>query len=218
MTTILIVILAVGLLLGLIRAETSEQPWRILCFKTPLSLLFIAVWFLQRHPNVPYAALILIGLICCLAGDVLLAFDSPRPFLMGLVSFLLGHIAYSAAFFAVGGLGPWMASGVLFVMAAGGSIWRWLSPHLDDMAMPVLAYIVVISIMVCGAWSIAGISIIPSSTRAGIVGGAALFYLSDICVARQRFIKKAHVNRLAGLPLYYAAQFLLSFTSGGVPA
>lgn len=47
-----------------------------------------------------------------------------------------------------------------------------------------------------------------------VFGGALLFYLSDIFVARDRFLKTSFLNRLVGLPIYYAGQFLLAFSVG----
>jgi uncharacterized membrane protein YhhN len=85
------------------------------------------------------------------------------------------------------------------------------------MKIPVLAYIVVISIMVCAACGIAGNPNLPASARATIFAGAILFYLSDLFVARQRFVVNAHANRVVGLPLYYAAQFLLAFSAAWIP-
>lgn len=42
--------------------------------------------------------------------------------------------------------------------------------------------------------------------------GATLFYLSDLTVARDRFVRRRFANRLVGLPLYYAAQVLLALS------
>ena len=42
--------------------------------------------------------------------------------------------------------------------------------------------------------------------------GAIGFYLSDLSVARDRFVVSAFVNRLWGLPLYYAAQVALGWS------
>jgi hypothetical protein len=44
--------------------------------------------------------------------------------------------------------------------------------------------------------------------------GALSFYVSDVFVARQRFVKSAFLNRLIGLPLYYGGQFMLAFSVG----
>jgi hypothetical protein len=40
--------------------------------------------------------------------------------------------------------------------------------------------------------------------------GAILFYLSDLAVARHRFVKAEFLNRGIGLPLYYAGQVLIA--------
>jgi uncharacterized membrane protein YhhN len=45
--------------------------------------------------------------------------------------------------------------------------------------------------------------------------GAVLFYLSDLAVARHRFVRPAFLNRAWGLPAYYAGQLLLAWTVGG---
>ncbi|MGA6927592.1 MAG: lysoplasmalogenase, partial [Desulfosarcina sp.] len=204
MDVLAILSLAAALLIGLLNAEKSQNPTRVLIFKTPLSLLFIVAWTLRTAPPTAFALMVLIALLFCLGGDILLAFGSRSTFLFGLVSFLLGHLMYAAAFFSAGEVGPVMAVGMLLMMAAAIFIWRWLEPHLGNMQIPVLAYIAVISIMVCGACGVAGNSSIPASARGSILTGAMLFYMSDLFVARQRFVSAAHINRTAGLPLYYA--------------
>ncbi|KAL0489092.1 lysoplasmalogenase [Acrasis kona] len=40
--------------------------------------------------------------------------------------------------------------------------------------------------------------------------GSIMFYLSDLCVARQAFIQKSFYNKLIGLPLYYFAQMIIA--------
>ena len=214
-----IILMAAALLLaGLINAEKSEATGRILMFKAPLSTLFIVAWALQPVSNPLFSGLILAALILCLGGDVLLAFGNPRSFLCGLVSFLGGHVVYATAFFTQGTTGWWTGAAAMALTAGGSVTWRWLRPHLGPMQLPVLAYIVVISIMVCGAASLAGTTAIPQLARIGVFAGATLFYLSDIFVARQQFVISAHVNRLVGLPLYYIAQFLLAFSAGWISA
>lgn len=209
--------LAAVLLVGLVMAEKTEQPKRILAFKTPLSLLFIVAWTLQPAQNAAFSGLILIALVFCLGGDILLALGTRISFLCGLVSFLLGHVMYAAAFFVVGQVGPPMAVGVILLAVSATLVWRWLESHLGSMKIPVLAYIVVISIMVCGACGTIANPAIPDCARATILIGAILFYLSDLFVARQRFVVGAQVNRALGLPLYYTAQFLLAFSAAWIP-
>ena len=42
--------------------------------------------------------------------------------------------------------------------------------------------------------------------------GAFAFYLSDLAVARQRFVVKSFTNKAWGLPLYFGAQLVLAWT------
>ena len=46
--------------------------------------------------------------------------------------------------------------------------------------------------------------------------GDLAFYLSDLGVARQRFVSPGLINRFVGLPLYYGAQLLFAFSTGMV--
>jgi uncharacterized membrane protein YhhN len=209
--------LAAALLVGLVYAEKTREPGWILMFKTPLSLLFIFAWTLQPAQHPAFSRLILIALSFCLGGDILLGFGTKRTFLGGLVCFLLGHVMYAAAFFMVAEIIPFMAVGMIVFMISAAIIWRWLEPYAGDMKIPVLAYIVVISVMMCGAFGISGQRAIPVYARGCVFAGAILFYISDIFVARQRFVVGAQVNRVIGLPLYYAAQFLLAFSAAWIP-
>ena len=82
------------------------------------------------------------------------------------------------------------------------------------MLVPVIAYIIVITAMVVGAFTILGDSALVSTGRFVVLFGAVSFYISDLFVARDRFLKTEFVNRLIGLPLYYGGQFLLAFSVG----
>ena len=48
-----------------------------------------------------------------------------------------------------------------------------------------------------------------------ILVGAVMFYLSDLSVARERFVRSGFVNRIWGLPAYYVAQLILAWTIFG---
>lgn len=157
-----------------------------------------------------YGRAITAGLVLAFAGDVLLIPQrSPAVFRAGVLSFLAGHIAYSAAFAIVGLDAKWLIGAVIAVVAAAVPIVRWLAPHLPrDMRAAALAYVVVISLMVTTAAGAVG-----GGGEGIILIGAIAFYLSDLSVARDRFVTPAFFNRLWGLPLYYSAQFLLAATS-----
>jgi len=211
-----IVIAAVCLLGALLHYERSRKPARVLPVKTILSCLFILTALVQPHPLPRYHYFILLGLIFCLGGDVFLALQHEKAFLLGLISFLLGHVFYVVGFFQTASHPGWALVGAAGCLVLGGVIYRWLYPHLNEMKIPVLLYIIVISAMVAGACGVMGTRQLALTGRTLVFAGALSFYLSDIFVARDRFLKNQFVNRLAGLPLYYLGQFLLAFSIGFV--
>ena len=207
-----IIIAAAALLAGLLFFEKNENQKGKLPTKTILSSLFILTALLQPHPFVEYFYILLIGLIFCLGGDVFLALHHERMFLFGLVSFLLGHVFYVICFFYVAQLNPWTWGGCVVGLIVSGAVFFWLRPHLGAMRIPVIAYIIVITVMVVGAFTVIGDTRYPASGRLMVILGAVSFYISDLFVARDRFLKPEFANRLLGLPLYYAGQFLLAFS------
>jgi len=216
MVNTLIIFLAISLLAGLLFFEKNGNQSGKLAAKTVLSGLFIFTALVQSHPIPGYFYILLIGLILCLGGDVFLALPRVRMFLFGLVSFLLGHIFYVGSFFYLADLSHWSWIGVGIGLVAGGGVFFRLRPHLGPMLIPVIAYIVVITIMLIGGWTVLWDAGVELSGRLMVFSGAVSFYISDLFVARDRFLKIEFKNRLIGLPLYYLGQFLLAFSVGAV--
>lgn len=167
-----------------------------------------------RHDN-GLAIWLMIGLVLGAIGDAALLSHGSTGFLLGLGAFLLGHLAYVVGFTRCldsGAIsGATLALAVLPI-AAGLLALRWLWRHLGDMRIPVIAYITVISAMM-----IAAIAVMYDSTRDApirylIGSGATLFFISDLAVARDRFIAPGWRNRAWGLPAYYAGQLLLAWS------
>jgi uncharacterized membrane protein YhhN len=213
---LMLLVPAIVLLAGLLFFEKKENRKGLLPTKTVLSLLFIVTAISQIHIMQPYTLFIIIGLLFCLGGDVFLALPQDRMFLFGLISFLLGHVCYVIGFVWIAGPSKMTLIGIIVTMVLGGLIYVWLKPHLGTMKKPVIAYILVISFMFTGAWSVLGMQQQPFMARLLIFAGAASFYISDIFVARDRFFKNAFINRLLGLPLYYVAQFMIALSIGMV--
>lgn len=160
-------------------------------------------------PDTVYGRWILAGLVLGWIGDVALLGRSRPSFLTGLGAFLAGHLAYVVAFAVLGVLPVAVMAATPPAFGLGTLVHRWLRPHIPpSMTAPVVAYVVVISAMVVCAlgviWGGAATWLIPV--------GAAAFYLSDLSVARDRFVAPGFVNRLWGLPAYYLAQVLLAWS------
>lgn len=209
-----ILIFAAILLWGLLFFEKQNNSRRVLPVKTLLSCLFILTAMVQPHLLAGYTIFVIVGLVFCLGGDVFLALPRKKMFLLGLISFLIGHAFYVVAFLNVAGLSSFAFIGTILTLGTSAGVYKWLKPHLGDMKVPVLFYIIVISVMLCSAWAILGESDLTKSGRLLVFTGALSFYASDLFVARDRFLKEEFMNRLIGLPLYYIGQFLLAFSVG----
>jgi uncharacterized membrane protein YhhN len=186
----------------------SEREALVYLFKPLASACFVALAWMGSGVDSPYGIAVLAALALSFWGDVFLMFKPKRAFLAGLVSFLLGHVAFAVAF-VIRGIDPMtsaIGAGVTLVVAI--PIARWLLSYVEGgMRGPVMAYIVVISAMAAlaiGTWGAHGNLIIPVA--------AVLFFISDLAVAKQRFVAPSFSNKLWGLPLYYAAQLLFAWT------
>lgn len=159
-----------------------------------------------------YTMWILIGLVFGMAGDIALLGKSSRAFLVGLVAFLLGHIAYVVAFAQLASPQTWLHPFALAPLAVGGTALYLLWPRLGDMRVPVIVYVIAIITMVAAAIAVARVPALPAANRALIVVGASLFFVSDLAVARDKFIGASFTNRAWGLPTYFAGQLLIAWS------
>jgi len=214
MENVIITATAALLLVVLLYHIKRNNQKSALLTKTVLSSLFVVAALVQPHLISGYYNFLLAGLIFCLLGDVFLALPQKGMFLAGLVVFLTGHVLYVFGFLRVTEIGQWVGMGSLLIAAVGGLVYFRLRIYLGRMKIPVIFYLIVISVMLAGAWSVFGDCGLAISGRIMIFTGALLFYMSDLFVARHRFVKMEFSNRLMGLPLYYTGQFLLAFSVG----
>ena len=162
-----------------------------------------------------FATWMMIGLVLGAIGDAALLAHSSTGFLVGLGAFLLGHLAYVVGFTrCLNGVVISSATLALAIIPvlAGVVALRWLWRHLGDMRIPVIAYIAVITAMM-----IAAIAVLHDSTRERAIcylvgSGAMMFFISDLAVARDRFVAPGWRNRAWGLPAYYTGQLLLAWS------
>jgi len=208
---------ALILFIVLLYAEKGENRRILIPAKTLLSSLFVVAACLQPASHPRYAPLIITGLVFCMGGDFFLALPQKKAFFFGLLAFLLGHVLYILAFFSMARIGPGTGIGLAVCIPIGGLVFWWLKPHLGSMERPVLLYVAAITLMVAGACTLMGDTRLDPKGRILGLTGACSFYVSDLFVARDRFLTKGFENRLLGLPLYYLGQFLMAFSVGHMP-
>jgi uncharacterized membrane protein YhhN len=193
-----------------LRAEYLGPRYQVYVFK-PLTMVFILLIALQaRWPGFSrYKVAIVAGLVFSLAGDVFLMLPSDR-FIAGLVSFLVAHLFYIAAFTSGTGFGlSWRA---LPCAIYGFLMFSILLPHLGKMKLPVAVYMVVILVMAWQAWE----RWHQTGQSAALLAflGAVLFVISDSALAVNRFRGQYSSAQALILSTYFAAQWLIARSVG----
>ena len=197
-----VAITAAGLAATLI-GELRDLPLRFVA-KPIASTCFLGLALILGATKTAYGWWILVALALGWIGEVALIGSTRSWFLTGLIAFLFGHLLYVVAFLVAGlSTGPTVFAAGAALVAAWG-VFRWLRPYLPSaMVSPVVAYVVIILAMVATT---------VGATAAGatplILLGAAAFYISDLAVARDRFVAPGFANRIWGLTLYYLGRLL----------
>lgn len=203
-------------IIGAIATQGGADAWHWLHWvcKPLATLLMLALAARAMRPvSATYRRYILIGLAFCLLGDILLMLPADL-FVPGLVSFLLAHGLFIAAFSSdvrfAARWWPWL---LCLAYGAGMTLllWRGIGTALR---VPVLVYVLVLASMGGQALGRAswlrqqGDGRAASARYAGI--GAMLFMLSDSLLAWDRFHTALPLASLYILATYYAALWLIA--------
>jgi uncharacterized membrane protein YhhN len=192
-----------------IAAATGTLPPALAFAFKPLTTLLVIAWAFARGHEVPaQRRRILIGLWLSLAGDVFLLWPK-EGFLPGLVSFLLAHLAFIAAFSVPLRFGarPWVFVGYgVVALAILSQLWSGVPPALRA---PVVGYVLCLACMAAQAaawWRSA-----PGSpfARSAAIGGV-LFMASDSLLAINKFASPLPLSALWILSTYWLAQLCIA--------
>ena len=192
----------------------SRRLYRIEYLAKPLTLvlLIVAACFADLGATKPW---VLAALVLGLLGDIALLFSEENqpageappdvPFLIGLGSFLFGHIAYLIAF-TRHGLHPiqLLAGGLVVVGAAVLALPKILRGARRqggrELAVPVGGYAALLSAM----------TVLGFGTAAVVTAiGALLFLLSDLTLAWGRFVQALLRGPVIVAVTYHLAQLLI---------
>lgn len=174
----------------------------VMFFKLIGMILIIILAFTSKEKVPRYHLLVCIGLIICAIGDYTIQW-----FIIGLSSFLIGHIFYIAAF-----LGtkehqiPSAAKSILLligVLMAGSICGTLIGRGEFILAFAVFAYISVILTM--------GWTSFRTGSRFAIIG-AMLFLTSDSILAINKFIVHVPYSHQLIMLTYYSAQILIALS------
>lgn len=193
-----------------LRAAYAGSAGQIYLLKPLTTLLIIFLAWRMPGSSLLFKRLILAGLFFSLAGDVFLMLPQDR-FIAGLISFLVAHLFYIAAFVSSAGfqmtawpLGAYLLYGALMLLL----LW----PHLGALRLPVLVYMAVILVM---GWQGLERGLFLNTQGAWLAAaGAAFFVASDSLLALDRFRGQFPAATALVMITYWTAQTLLALSVG----
>ncbi len=195
---------------GLVWAEMTGARKGQWLFKPLAAGMFVLQATVLGALDSAYGMTILAALVFCAVGDVLLIpRDKQKMFLAGMAAFALGHLAYIVAF-AMSDIElsrAFLRLAALIVFVGFGAF-AWLRRHVpQEMQIPVTLYTFIIVAMVVSA-----ACAVYSGAPQIILWAAIMFAISDMAVARDRFIKREAANAALITPLYFGAQILFAMS------
>ncbi len=186
---------------------------RVELVSKPLATIAIGVLaMLVVDDDVPTGALVaaVIGFMLCLAGDVALL-PAVDKFVIGLASFLAGHLAFVVMFVLVGLDRWWLGLVALVGVAAiavlvGRPILAGARSKDPGLLRPVQAYLTIISSMAVVGWA---------TGRPAAIVGSTLFVLSDSILGWRQFVAEHRWMPVAIMVTYHGALLGLALTMVG---
>ncbi|MGD6958316.1 lysoplasmalogenase [Rossellomorea aquimaris] len=194
----------IGIMAALYIFIIPQEPLALKIVFKLIPMLLIILYAFRQLPAKPASAmrLIIIGLFFCMLGDGFIAVS----FVAGLGVFLMGHVFYLMGFIKMSRLKMTRLAALLPIGLYSFIIGRQLITALqtegnDGLVIPVIAYMLVISLMALTA-------ILTENLWA--TAGSILFVISDSILSWNMFVSAIPYSDVLIMTTYYSAQFLIA--------
>ena len=194
-----------------------HKGWRkVEIIAKPATMVFLFAW-MAYTARFEHIALVFFGLgiLFSLAGDVFLML-SDRWFIAGLVSFLMAHVMYIIGFYMpLPELSPLWALALAVILGLGaaqvlGGIVNGLrAKSLQKLVTPVVIYGIIITLMLLSALLTLSRPDWQLLTAILVSLGALAFYISDVILAWNKFVKPIKNGRIMNMAAYHIGQIAL---------
>lgn len=209
-------ILGLVLLVAIINwIAVARNIHRLEYFSKPAVMVALLVWFGLATRLNHTGMWFILGMLFSLAGDVFLIV--PRvPFVIGLSAFLVAHSCYIVGFVR-SPVSINLAGGFLLIVLviAGTQIYRRIltglkAAGMDRLKIPVMVYAIIIGLMLFSALLTLTQSGWEAAPALLVSLGALLFYISDTCLACNKFVCPQQFNRTTIMITYHLGQLLIA--------
>lgn len=173
---------------------------RVEAWSKPLVTVLVVVLAAVADAPTGQRVIAVIALVLCLGGDVALM-PAVDKFVIGLASFLLGHVVFVVLFLqqrldapALGLVAAALA--VVLAATAGRRIVAGAASGDPALRLPVSAYLVVISTMTVVGWA---------TGRPWVIVGSTAFVISDSVLGWRQFVSESRWMSVTVMVTYHVA-------------
>jgi len=212
MSYTLILLALVVAVVDWVAVQSENKPVEYIAKPGVMIVLFVWLWQVSsfKGPLLWFG----LGLLFSMAGDIFLMLPKEQ-FILGLVAFLLAHLAYLVGFNQ--SPPPVNLASLVLVLVVGITaiqLYRRLADGLQssghpELKIPVLVYSIVISLMLISAL----FTLVRSEWAEGPAllasGGALLFFLSDSFLGWNKFVAPLPYGKLRVIVTYHLGQILI---------
>jgi uncharacterized membrane protein YhhN len=209
------ILIIIAFIFAVLELLAIRQGWRQLEYiAKPAVMVCLFVWLYATAGLQGPLLWFGIGILFSLAGDIALLFID-RFFLLGLIAFLLAHVAYLIGFNVpipeTTGVWAFVIAIVLGLSAARllRRIVAGVRMTQARLVIPVIVYSTVITLMLLSALLTLSRPDWASNAAFLVSLGAFLFYLSDIVLAWNRFVSPIQNGRMFNMSLYHLGQIAI---------
>jgi uncharacterized membrane protein YhhN len=213
MTSYVLLIPAVFSVFAVIAGHTRSKGREFVKTAATLSLFTIAVLHGIATDWSGFTMPFAVSLLCASAADYLLAAPRrPWQFRAGLLGFLIAYGIYGGTLHISAGLSPLSAGTSVIMLILLFVQHRTLGELPEELKVPVLFYMLVVSHLVVGGVAYAGEVLHDQPFGAVLVLVAVLgIYISDSFIAHNLFRRPLKNDELWILPPYFAAQICMTW-------
>lgn len=158
-----------------------------------------------------YSLLIFASLIAALVADTLLMIEELSFLKNGIIFFMLGHLFYVFAFCSDLTFQKWNV--VLIILVAIINVFhiKLMKKHAGKMFIPIVVYIFIIDMM--GYLAITKLNNGTGAYEISVAVAAVLFWISDLILSINAFVKKIPHSTVYTWLFYAPAQLLFAWSA-----